>query len=57
MAIQKNKRYITILLALTLTIISFSHAITEDENVVGLRDANQQRERPRIDAYDMDESV
>lgn len=28
-------------------------AITEDENMIGLKDAQASRERPRIDAYDM----
>lgn len=32
-------------------------AITEDENEVGLRDANSSRERPRLDGFDMDEDV
>jgi hypothetical protein len=35
-----NKRYLAIMLAITLAIFSVSNAITEDENVVGLRDAN-----------------
>ena len=30
-------------------------AITEDENMVGLKDANASRDRPRIDAYDLTE--
>ena len=33
------------------------NAITEDENEVSLRDASSTRERPRLDAYDMDEDV
>jgi len=53
----RNKQYLTVLLALAVTILSVSHAITEDDNAVGLRDANASRERPRLDAYDMDESV
>jgi len=32
-------------------------AITEDENEVGLRDANSSRERPRLEGFDMDEDV
>ena len=32
-------------------------AITEDENSVGLRDANSSRERPKLDGFDMDEDV
>lgn len=32
-------------------------AITENENEVGLRDANSSRERPRLDGFDMDEDV
>jgi heat shock protein beta len=34
-----------------------ANAITEDDSVMGLRDANASRERPRIDAYDMDDST
>jgi hypothetical protein len=30
-------------------------AITEDDNVVGIKDAQASRERPRIEAYDMTE--
>jgi HSP90 family molecular chaperone len=29
-------------------------AITEDDSEIGLRDANSSRERPKLDAYDMD---
>jgi hypothetical protein len=53
----QSKRYLTVLLALAVTLFTLSNAITEDENVVGLRDANSSRERPRLDGYDMDESV
>ena len=54
---QNKRRFLTIFLAVAITLSTISHAITEDENEVKLRDANQQRERPRIDAYDMDEST
>ena len=30
-------------------------AITEDENKIGLRDANSSRERPKLDGFDIDE--
>ena len=52
-----NERNLAILLSITLAIFTVSNAITEDENVVGLRDANQKRDRPRIEGYDMDENV
>jgi len=32
-------------------------AITEDEDTISMRDANSSRERPRIEGYDMDESI
>jgi hypothetical protein len=32
-------------------------AITEDENSVGLRDANSSRERPKLEGFDMDADV
>ena len=34
-----------------------ARAITEDTDGVSLRDASSSQERPRIDAYDMDEGV
>lgn len=49
------KRYLTTLMLVAL--MTLSSAITEDDNVVGLRDANISRERPRIDAYDIDEAT
>jgi len=33
------------------------NAITEDENEVKMRDASASKERPKIDAYDMDEAT
>ena len=50
------KRSFTVAALMALNIFS-ANAITEDESVVGLRDANTPRERPRIDAYDIDETV
>lgn len=50
------KRSFTVAALMALNIFS-ANAITEDESVVGLRDANTPRERPRIDAYDIDEAV
>lgn len=51
----------TLLLALifgTLASLSLvTHAITEDENEVSLRDASSTKDRPRIEGYDMDEEV
>ena len=40
-----------------LKLVTLTTAITEDENVVGLRDANSSRERPRIEAYDIDDQT
>lgn len=42
--------------SLTLFKASVS-AITEDEDTISMRDANSSRERPRIEGYDMDESI
>lgn len=55
----------TFLLALLAVQALFLHdyvfrgvlAITENENEVGLRDANSSRERPKLDGFDMDEDV
>jgi len=41
----------------TLAILRFSLAITEDEDTISMRDANSSRERPRLEGYDMDETV
>jgi heat shock protein beta len=41
----------------SLALIKTSLAITEDEDTISMRDANSSRERPRIEAYDMDESI
>lgn len=32
-------------------------AITEDENEISLRDASHTKERPRLEAFDMDEDT
>ena len=45
------------LLAMAAALMLSANAITEDDSVMGLRDANASRERPRIDAYDMDDST
>jgi heat shock protein 90kDa beta len=39
-------------LALTMT-----HAITEDDSTMQMRDASMTKERPRLDGYDMDEDT
>lgn len=41
----------------SLTLFKASLAITEDEDTISMRDANSSRERPRIEGYDMDESI
>ena len=41
----------------SLSLFKVSLAITEDEETISMRDANSSRERPRIEAYDMDESI
>ena len=38
-------------------LLSLSTAITEDDSVNSIKDANSSKERPRLDAYDMDETV
>lgn len=42
---------------LTLIATIRVNAITEDENEVSLRDAGSTKERPKLDAYDMDEDT
>ncbi len=45
-------------LVVLLSIASrMAFAITEDESEISLRDANASRERPKLEAYDMDEST
>lgn len=61
--IQKISNRTFLLLLFGLHILFFHEAlrgvlaITEDENNVGLRDANSSRERPRLEGFDMDEDV
>jgi heat shock protein beta len=52
-----NKRYLILLSLTTLAILRLSLAITEDEDTISMRDANSSRERPRLEGYDMDETV
>lgn len=53
-----NKRYLLLLVSLSaLATLRITLAITEDEDTISMRDANSSRERPRIEGYDMDESV
>jgi len=53
-----NKRRLLLLISVgSLALFRNSLAITEDEDTISMRDANSSRERPRIDGYDMDESV
>jgi heat shock protein beta len=52
-----NKRYLILLSLTTLAILRSSLAITEDEDTISMRDANSSRERPRLEGYDMDETV
>lgn len=55
---QRFTRKITVcLLAMAAALMLSANAITEDDSVMGLRDANASRERPRLDAYDMDPST
>jgi len=51
------KRYLFSALTVLTLLFTISNAITEDDSIVGMRDANASRERPRIDAYDMDEDT
>ena len=52
------KRAIAALLVGSIANLSLmSHAITEDMDAVSMRDANASQERPKIDAYDMDEAT
>ena len=47
----------TFLIVLLSAVAMVVFGITEDENQVGLRDANSSRERPRLENFDMDEDV
>jgi hypothetical protein len=37
--------------------LTFTQAITEDDNMMSMRDASMTKERPRLDGYDMDEDT
>lgn len=52
-----STRYLTAVLLATVCILTFTNAITEDDNVMSMRDANASRERPRIEGYDMDDTI
>ena len=53
-----NTRRLLLLISLgSLALFRNSLAITEDEDTISMRDANSSRERPRLEGYDMDESV
>jgi len=53
-----NTRRLLLLISLgSLAFFRNSLAITEDEDTISMRDANSSRERPRLEGYDMDESV
>ena len=50
-------RHALLLSVVLVTFASISlvtHAITENEDAINLRDANSTKDRPRLDAYDMD---
>lgn len=52
------RRALVLTLMGTLASIAFlSRAITEDTDSISLRDANSTKDRPRLDAYDMDEET
>lgn len=53
-----STRRLLLLISLgSLALIRNSLAITEDEDTISMRDASSSRERPRLDGYDMDESI
>jgi len=41
----------------SLSLFKVSLAITEDEETISMRDANSSRERPRLEAYDIDKTI
>ena len=45
------------LMGILASIAFLTQAITEDEDSISLRDANSTKDRPRIEAYDMDEET
>jgi heat shock protein beta len=51
-----QKHFLSALLVVIFA-ITYTHAITEDENVMSMRDADMSKERPRIDGFDMDEDT
>jgi hypothetical protein len=55
-----NRTFLIAILAISVLFLQETlrvMAITEDENEISLRDAGSTRERPRLEAYDMDEDV
>lgn len=44
-------------MGLLASIAFLTNAITEDSDTISLRDANSTKDRPRIDAYDMDDET
>ena len=49
--------YKSFVVALIAMLASHSGAITEDENVMSMKDADMTKERPKIAGYDMDEDT
>jgi heat shock protein beta len=47
----------TISIFVAALVLTMTRAITEDDNIMSMRDADLSRERPRIDQYDMSEDT
>ena len=50
-------RHALVLATVLVTFASISYAITETMDEITMRDAGSTKDRPRIDAYDMDEET
>ena len=50
-------KHALVLATVLVTFASISYAITENMDEITMRDAGATKDRPRIDAYDMDEET
>lgn len=50
-------KHVLVLATVLVTFSSISYAITENMDEITMRDAGATKDRPRIDAFDMDEET
>ena len=50
-------KHALVLATVLVTLASISYAITENMDEITMRDAGATKDRPRIEAYDMDEET